>query len=183
MTTPLNRDRFSKLISLAESPNDNEALAAVRKAASMARAAGLSLGEAVSTNTRASTSKHDSLGYMTGFEAGVKVGYEKGKKAGFDAGIQAARIVAGVEIAELKKRQTKSQHYARGVQEGRNAERADAEAKVAAAHAETNEAAFRRGYAKGQDDAQPAINSAYSRGFNDGKAGVDWTTPKRRVRA
>lgn len=48
MTAPLNRDRFNKLIALAESDQDGEVLSAIRKAAAMARAAGLSLGEAVS---------------------------------------------------------------------------------------------------------------------------------------
>jgi hypothetical protein len=47
MNAPLNRDRFAKLIALAESDHDGEALAAIRKAAAMARAAGLSLGQAV----------------------------------------------------------------------------------------------------------------------------------------
>lgn len=51
MTTPLlNRDRLVKLVALAESSNDNEALSAIRKAAALARAAGLSLGMAVSNN-------------------------------------------------------------------------------------------------------------------------------------
>lgn len=46
MTSTLNRDRFSKVLALAESSNDHEALAAIRRATGMARAAGLSLGEA-----------------------------------------------------------------------------------------------------------------------------------------
>jgi flagellar biosynthesis/type III secretory pathway protein FliH len=50
MTAPLNRDRFMKLIALAESNQDGEALSAIRKAASMARAAGMSLGEAVGSH-------------------------------------------------------------------------------------------------------------------------------------
>lgn len=47
MSTTFDRARFVKLLALAESDVDGEALAAVRKAASMARAAGLSLGQAV----------------------------------------------------------------------------------------------------------------------------------------
>ncbi|RJF81878.1 hypothetical protein D3877_17425 [Azospirillum cavernae] len=47
MSKPFDRAKFNKVLSLAESDQDAEALAAVRKAASMARAAGLSLGEAV----------------------------------------------------------------------------------------------------------------------------------------
>lgn len=47
MTVPLNRERFRKVLALAESDNDAEALAAIRRAAMMARAAGLSLGQAV----------------------------------------------------------------------------------------------------------------------------------------
>ncbi|MEI8396294.1 MAG: hypothetical protein WCF85_16290 [Rhodospirillaceae bacterium] len=55
MNTSLNRDRFIKVLSLAESGNDHEALAAVRKAAIMARSAGLSLGQAVGNGTGADT--------------------------------------------------------------------------------------------------------------------------------
>jgi len=47
MTADLNRERFVKLIALAESDQDGEALAAIRKAAAMAREAGMSLGQAV----------------------------------------------------------------------------------------------------------------------------------------
>ena len=48
----LDRQKLAKLIALAESPNDHEALIAVRKASTLARSAGLSLGEAVGgTNT------------------------------------------------------------------------------------------------------------------------------------
>lgn len=47
MSKPFDRAKFNKVLSLAESDHDAEALAAVRKAAAMARAAGLSLGEAV----------------------------------------------------------------------------------------------------------------------------------------
>ncbi|TWB19208.1 FliH/SctL family protein [Nitrospirillum bahiense] len=43
----INRDRLLKLLALSESPHDGEALGAVRKAAAMARAAGLSLPEAM----------------------------------------------------------------------------------------------------------------------------------------
>ena len=43
----LDRERFLKILALAESDQDGEALAAIRKAAKMARAAGMSLGEAV----------------------------------------------------------------------------------------------------------------------------------------
>jgi hypothetical protein len=39
--TLFNKDRFLKVLALAESPNDAETLAAVRKATSMAREAGL----------------------------------------------------------------------------------------------------------------------------------------------
>jgi hypothetical protein len=42
-----DRARFLKVLALAESGIDGEALAAIRKAAALARAAGLSLGEAV----------------------------------------------------------------------------------------------------------------------------------------
>lgn len=47
MSKPFDRAKFNKVLSLAESDHDAEALAAVRKAGAMARAAGLSLGEAV----------------------------------------------------------------------------------------------------------------------------------------
>ncbi|WP_404379947.1 hypothetical protein [Caenispirillum salinarum] len=47
MGNTLDRARFLKVLALAESDVDGEALAAIRKAAAMARAAGLSLGEAV----------------------------------------------------------------------------------------------------------------------------------------
>jgi hypothetical protein len=50
MSAALNRERFVKLLALAESDQDGEALSAVRKAAAMARAAGMSLGEAVGTS-------------------------------------------------------------------------------------------------------------------------------------
>jgi len=51
MTAALNTDRFIKLLALAESDHDGEALVAIRKAAAMARAAGLSLGQAVARDT------------------------------------------------------------------------------------------------------------------------------------
>lgn len=63
MTKELNRDRFNKLIALAESDHDAEALAAVRRAAVMARAAGMSLGQAVASGTGADTTP--SLRLMT----------------------------------------------------------------------------------------------------------------------
>lgn len=47
MPDGFDRARFLKVLALAESDMDGEALAAIRKAATMARAAGLSLGEAV----------------------------------------------------------------------------------------------------------------------------------------
>lgn len=50
MTAPLNRERLVKVLALAESDNDAEALGAIRRAATMARAAGLSLGQAVEGN-------------------------------------------------------------------------------------------------------------------------------------
>jgi hypothetical protein len=42
-----DREKFQKLVALAESANDHEALSAIRAAAKLARAAGESLGEAV----------------------------------------------------------------------------------------------------------------------------------------
>lgn len=49
---PFDRSRFVKVLALAESGNDAEALAALRKAAALARAAGFSLGEAVGGTAR-----------------------------------------------------------------------------------------------------------------------------------
>lgn len=58
MASPFNRDRFAKVIALAESEHDGEALVAVRKARDIARSAGLSLGEAVSSSIDASGFAH-----------------------------------------------------------------------------------------------------------------------------
>jgi len=175
MTKRFDRERFAKLMALAESDNDHESLAAVRKAAAMARAAGLSLGEAVNSG-----SKGDVLGWVTGYEAGVRTGsamnFEKGRKAGFDEATAAA-------AEERQKRQSKNEHYARGFRDGGNAERESGDARVAAAQAMTIQQSYRDGYSKGQADAQPAINSAYGRGLHDGQTAVNWAATKRRKRA
>src|SRR4051794_41175949 len=56
----LNRDRFLRVLALAESDKDGEALSAIRKAAAMARACGLSLGEAAAK--AAGNGVHDRFG-------------------------------------------------------------------------------------------------------------------------
>jgi hypothetical protein len=78
MTPTLDHAQFLKIIALAESPSDPEALAAIRKATSLARAAraaGLSLGEAVSGNFGAE-----------GWGSGYSSGYDNGRQSGFAAG-------------------------------------------------------------------------------------------------
>lgn len=125
MTHQLNRDRFLKVLSLAESDHDAEALAAIRKAAAMARAAGMSLGEAVGGTEqdsltglremiletelaaarreiadlkRKASSERDDANFAKGFEAGKRYGAEQ---AGAEMKEQAFRRVKQLE-AELE---------------------------------------------------------------------------------
>jgi hypothetical protein len=109
MATTLNRARFIKIIALAESTNGAEALAAIRKATALARAAGLSLGEAVQGNSSSDDQGRSNLfaydqGRESGFAAGVKTGHAEAEAtmnhgndgSRFEEGFMAA-TAAGLE--------------------------------------------------------------------------------------
>ncbi|HLN23348.1 MAG TPA: hypothetical protein VK558_05120 [Patescibacteria group bacterium] len=118
----MNRDRFVKLIALAESNQDHEALAAVRKASEMARAAGLSLGQAVTSASGTAPRDYMAEIELTMARARIVVlerqlaagadeaqlvtaraeGYGAGHKAGKAATDFEARGKAGQRIAELE---------------------------------------------------------------------------------
>ena len=61
MTALLNRVLFSKLIALAESDQDGEALSSIRKAAALARGAGMSLPQAMGVTISVKPDRADDL--------------------------------------------------------------------------------------------------------------------------
>jgi hypothetical protein len=92
MPDGFDRARFLKVLALAESDMDGEALAAIRKATAMARTAGLSLGEAVGSGATS---------YDTEFQRGQVVRLEtRLKKAERERESLAARVEALQEELE-----------------------------------------------------------------------------------
>lgn len=88
--TSFDRERFGKVLALAESPNDGEALAAIRMATKLARVAGLSLGQAIEApiirdirerDTGKAGHKELSEAYEAGLQAGLRVGAKELKTA------------------------------------------------------------------------------------------------------
>ena len=106
MTKSLNRDRFAKVLALAESPSDGEALAAIRKAAAMARAAGLSLGEALNGTENYNVDEWAS-------------GYQAGRQAGFNDGVKVGRTMASPEPKATKRTAKAKAAYDDGVKAGK----------------------------------------------------------------
>ncbi|MBF0392396.1 MAG: hypothetical protein HQL38_06915 [Alphaproteobacteria bacterium] len=101
----LNRDRFVKVIALAESDQDGEALAAVRRAAVMARAAGMSLGQAIEGIAERPTSSLDALvsrSCEAQIEASRMEGYARGLKAGRKEAEAEMRDKASRRVQELE---------------------------------------------------------------------------------
>jgi len=90
----LDYPKFAKVLALAESSNDAEALAAVRKAASMARAAGMSLGQAV--GRQSTTSGFSPLGTH-------KPSYEMGKMVGRQEGFESAVRFVSHEVKRMER--------------------------------------------------------------------------------
>ena len=74
MTQSFDRVRFLKLVALAESTNDAEALSALRKAADAARAAGMSLSEAAAMSPGGAFHDGPSEEWLRGFQAGEEKG-------------------------------------------------------------------------------------------------------------
>lgn len=126
MNKPFDRTRFTKVLALAESEHDGEALAAVRKAVVMARAAGLSLGEAVGTGTDSDTALDlhaltlklelsaarreiaDLRRQLVGrtdearLDAAHVKGYERGHAAGKAEGMREAKMEANRRVREVE---------------------------------------------------------------------------------
>jgi hypothetical protein len=92
--TSLNKDRFLKILALTESPNDAEALAAMRKATSMAREAGMSLGEAVGGKE---SDKAFSEGWQGGHSAGATLARREAEVARAEANRRIRELEAELE--------------------------------------------------------------------------------------
>jgi len=95
----LDRGKFGKILALGESPNDGEALAAIRMATKLARAAGMSLGEAV--EAPALYKIHDTTrGAHT--QADVLAAFESGRQVGIRAGAKEHRSALRTMVAKLE---------------------------------------------------------------------------------
>lgn len=162
----LDREKFGKLIALAESDNDHEALAAVRKAAAMARAAGLSLGEAVGGGGGLA----DCMAVLDRVEMRAEHAALRIERDGL------LRRIGELERAAAAKKSRDVRYQegrADGLREGR--ERADAEWMAR----DQFEAGRRAGFEAGAESERAATNRAYGRGFADGRAAVDATKASR----
>lgn len=78
----MSRERVAKLLALAASPHDGEALAALRKALEVARGMGLTLTEAVSQGAASALdSRRIAMVEQEAYERGLRDGAEKAAKA------------------------------------------------------------------------------------------------------
>jgi hypothetical protein len=150
----LDRDRFCKVLALAESDQDGEALAAVRKAVSMARAAGMSLGEAVSSGEPESS-----------FDFGAFAQALKGEKEN----VRLKRLVAQL-TEQLAAKVSRGAGYQEGRLEGYEEGRKGAIREFMGLDAFKE--GYRSGFRAGEESERNATNRAYSRGYADGQASV-----------
>jgi flagellar biosynthesis/type III secretory pathway protein FliH len=178
MTVPLNRDRLAKLLNLASSDNDAEALNATRAAIRLVRAAGMGhLGEVLaSPGGMSETAMANGLAEMwrAGYETGCETRTEHAEIKrlremvnDFQRTIERQRL----EIDTLKIKKSADQRFqdgrCEGIAEGR------AKAKADFAKKDAYRAGYRDGMEAGAESERAATNRAYTRGYADGKAAVD----------
>lgn len=154
-----NRDRFAKVLALAESDQDGEALAAVRKASEMARAAGMSLGQAVSGGESSAFGFSGNGGLAS--DAILNIAYRRIRDLEAMAASYREQLVA-----KLSRDAKYQEGWAVGFREG--------EASTGRKFANTDlyKAGYKAGYDDGQESERSATNRAYDRGYADGKASV-----------
>jgi flagellar biosynthesis/type III secretory pathway protein FliH len=161
MSAAFDRERFLKVLALAESDQDGEALAAIRKASAMARAVGMSLGEAVEEGAEPSaTGMLDQIDWL-----------------------QLNLLRRRVE--DLEARLARKLERNAAYQEGRAEGRRDGYERATQDYAQRDayQEGYRAGHDAGQESERAATNRAYSRGYADGQAAANQNTkPKRKTR-
>jgi hypothetical protein len=162
MAETLNTERFVKLLALAESSEDGEALAAVRKAAALAQAAGMSLGQAVEGMGKPGNfwqpppRRHavDENAVWEAFERGRYVGYLEGTR-------NAERAAKDREERRLSRDELISRTRWEGELHGRAKARAEFE------QCDIYKTAYKDGFSAGLDSERAATVAAYNRGRKD----------------
>lgn len=150
----LDRERFLKVLALAESDQDGEALAAIRKASAMARAAGMSLGEAAGEG-------------------------ESPASSGGLGGLERLQIeLLRHRIADLERQLAQKVHRSAAYEEGKAEGWQQGYQQGARVYVEreTYKDGYRAGYDAGQEFERAATNRAYSRGYADGQAAANQNT-------
>ncbi|CAK0749033.1 hypothetical protein WCLP8_1990002 [uncultured Gammaproteobacteria bacterium] len=126
----LDLEKLGKILALAESPNDHEALAALRKAAQMARSGGKTLGEVIGKKkagagrfSRDQFNQAYAAGHAAGHTAGMAAGQTKGDAAGAAPDLDSISRTAfqkGYDEGVAQSSTAVRLAYARGLADGKN---------------------------------------------------------------